>query len=711
MRESKKKLEEAQKRAEKAITLTNQKIEELGGHTSTLYEQLKAMQDHFNRISNIPRELRVTSNKLQNVSANWKQQVDKIEESYKNAKIEAGAAAGIGAGVGGAVVAMGPTAAMGVATTFGVASTGTAIASLSGAAATNAALAWLGGGAIVAGGGGMAAGSAFLALAGPIGWAIAGVYLLGGSILFINAIADQKRLEEIYSLISIRDEKKYKLAVVEINERIKRIIIESEQLRNALDKIKLFGIDYSSMTEQQQYELGSYVNFMNASTQLLVNPILGLMPDYTEDDLKDYLSKTGPDSRYSLLITSLCNLLYKIPLDETDKKLLSKSFERNKEFLKAADITKKEFSELSVVNIACEALKHLKPKKKESIVMSNVDMNDFQRRLEQVAVDVERSDLSEEAKRKMLLHLTQLKDARINLMITGCTGCGKSSTINAMFNAEKAKVGTGVDPETMDIRCYELDNLILWDSPGLGDGEEADKRHKELIIQKLQEENENGQSLIDLVLVIVDGSNRDMGTAFELINNVIIPNLGEQPEKRILIAINKADAAMSGRYWDYDKHLPLPKLRAFLDEKAASVKQRIKESTGVDVETIYYSAGFKEEGLPQESSYNLLKLLLYILRYTPDDKRIILMNNLNTTDEKASFGSNDTSNEQLTHEIAEELSRADIFKQCFKDSSSKGAEIGGAIIGIPGKVIGAVVGGVVGTVFGGIKAIFKRSKK
>ena len=716
MRESKKKLEEAQKRAEKAVTLTNQKIEELGGHTSTLYEQLKAMQDHFNRISNIPRELRVTSNKLQEVSATWKQQVDRIEESYKKAKIEAGAAAGIGAGVGGAVVAMGPTAAMGVATTFGVASTGTAIASLSGAAATNAALAWLGGGALATGGGGMAAGSAFLALAGPIGWAIAGVYLLGGSILFMNAIADQKRLEEIYSLISIRDEKKYKLAVVEINERIKRIIIESEQLRNALYKIKSFGTDYSSMTEQQQYELGSYVNFMNASTQLLVNPILGLMPDYTEADLKHYLSKTGlnetlVDKKYSDLMISMCNLLYRIPLDETDKKLLNKSFEDNKEFLKATGITKKEFAKFSVVSKACEALKYLKPKKKESGVMRNIAANDFQRRLEQVAVDVERSDLSEEEKRKMLLHLTQLKDERINLMITGCTGCGKSSTINAMFNAEKARVGTGVDPETMDIRCYELDNLILWDSPGLGDGEEADKRHKELIIQKLQEENEKGQPLIDLVLVIVDGSNRDMGTAFELINNVIIPNLGEQPEKRILIAINKADAARSGRDWDYDKHIPLPKLTAFLDEKAASVKQRIKESTGVDVETIYYSAGYKEEGQPQEPSYNLLKLSLYIVRYTPDDKRVILMNNLNTANEEASFGSNDTSNEQLTQEIAEELSRSEIFKQCFKDSSSKGAEIGGAIIGIPGKVIGAVVGGVVGTVWGGIKAIFKKSKK
>ncbi len=53
-------------------------------------------------------------------------------------------------------------------------------------------------------------------------------------------------------------------------------------------------------------------------------------------------------------------------------------------------------------------------------------------------------------------------------MITGATGSGKSSTINALFDLEVAKVGTGVDPETMDIQKFDLDNLVLWDSPGLG---------------------------------------------------------------------------------------------------------------------------------------------------------------------------------------------------------------------------------------------------
>ena len=85
---------------------------------------------------------------------------------------------------------------------FGVASTGTAISSLSGAAATNAALAWLGGGAIAAGGGGMAAGEAILALAEPIGWAIAAASLVASGLLIWKRVVDKNHLNDIFTLRS-----------------------------------------------------------------------------------------------------------------------------------------------------------------------------------------------------------------------------------------------------------------------------------------------------------------------------------------------------------------------------------------------------------------------------------------------------------------------------------------------------------------------------
>ena len=99
--------------------------------------------------------------------------------------------------------------------------------------------------------------------------------------MFFKTNSDKERLENTYTLISNRDIKSYELAIVELSKRITRIIDESEKLREAIVKIETFGTDYTKMTEAQQYELGAYVNLMEASTALLVNPILGLQPKYS----------------------------------------------------------------------------------------------------------------------------------------------------------------------------------------------------------------------------------------------------------------------------------------------------------------------------------------------------------------------------------------------------------------------------------------------
>ncbi len=307
------------------------------------------------------------------------------------------------------------------------------------------------------------------------------------------------------------------------------------------------------------------------------------------------------------------------------------------------------------------------------------------------------SKIPETEKLKFLKKLHGLKNQKINIMITGATGCGKSSTINALFDCEKAKVGMGVDPETMDIARYELDNLVLWDSPGLGDGKEADNRHSKNIINKLYEKDEYGNALIDLVLVILDGSSRDLGTSYELINQVIIPNLGEDKKNRILVAINQADVAMKGRFWNHDKNRPEPKLESFLDEKAISVKKRIKEATGVDIEPVYYSAGYQDDGM-QQRPYNLSKLLYFIVSHTPGKKRLAYINNLSNNENMWK------DNDQLK-DYSKEVQQS--FMETVRDYATDGGEIGREIgeaigMGSAGKVIGKVVGGAVGA----IKSVF-----
>ena len=304
-------------------------------------------------------------------------------------------------------------------------------------------------------------------------------------------------------------------------------------------------------------------------------------------------------------------------------------------------------------------------------------------------------------RKSLLSKWFNLKNQQLNIMITGATGSGKSSTINALFNMDSAKmtreiakVGVGVDPETMAIDKYELGNMVLWDTPGLGDGYETDRMHVRNIKDKLLERDENGKYLIDLVLVILDGSSRDLGTSYELINKVIIPNLGDDKSKRILVAINQADNAMKGHYWDFENNRPEQKLVDFLEEKCQSVRRRIKEGTDVDVEPIYYSAGFKEEGLPQGRPYNLAKLLYFILDHIPAEKRLQLATNINPRGEV--WGGNDGKDygKKCRLKLMESISIA-------MGGASLGGVLGAAIGSIvPG--IGTAIGAAVGTFVGGV---------
>lgn len=356
------KLKMAQQKAEAAVKKTNQKIDELGKYTSVLYTSLAQIQSLFDRIRSVPEENRLKYEKLKAIRVNWKQQAEKLELEYKKAeaKVAGQGAAGIGTGV--AVAALGPTAAMGIATTFGVASTGTTISTLSGAAATNAALAWLGGGTLAAGGGGMAAGSAFLALAGPVGWTIAGVSVVASGLMFFKTKSDKERLDNVYTLIINREIKSYELAIVELSERIIRVNDESKKLNEAITKIETFGTDYTKMTEVQQYELGAYVNLMEASTMLLVTPILGLQPKYSEQDFEKLCAAESDLYRdyfniHKMMIISMANFLYKIKLDNKDRNLLAKYLKKNKNFLSSVQMKKKEFDADDIIMVE-RALRH-----------------------------------------------------------------------------------------------------------------------------------------------------------------------------------------------------------------------------------------------------------------------------------------------------------------------------------------------------------------
>ena len=255
-----------------SIHIYNEKATELTNKSTDLYQTrdkaikvVKIVEERISKLANKPKEFETKLEEINIEIQNFEDKQLAITQAIKEAELASGSTAATASlsALGVTVATLGPTAAMGVATTFGVASTGTAISSLTGAAANSAALAWLGGG-------GMAAGNAFLAMAGPVGWGIAGLMLTAsvGAGVFANkkneevakeALDEQKKIEFL-----IRQTEK---SIIDITELINLIEKQTEGIY--LANLSLIGMDYSIFTKEEKYQAGSLVNSTLSLTEMI----------------------------------------------------------------------------------------------------------------------------------------------------------------------------------------------------------------------------------------------------------------------------------------------------------------------------------------------------------------------------------------------------------------------------------------------------------
>ena len=252
-----------------AYTVMNDKGVQLFMERSRAVDSIQFVENLINSIANRPKSF---DTEFEDIRVNRDKFRDNCDFSEHELKAAREAAGGAGAGIaGGAAVAfMAPTAAMWVATTFGTASTGAAISTLSAAAATNAALAWLGGGALSAGGGGIVAGNALLAMAGPVGWTVAGATLLTSILLFSkNRAKINKEKNEEIKAVKENTEK-----IREMDAQISQILKETKGVRNGLNEMffqcaPAYGEDYTGFSDLQKKQLGALVNHTKTLSALL----------------------------------------------------------------------------------------------------------------------------------------------------------------------------------------------------------------------------------------------------------------------------------------------------------------------------------------------------------------------------------------------------------------------------------------------------------
>jgi hypothetical protein len=116
----------------------------------------------------------------------------------------------------------------------------------------------------------MAAGNAFLAMAGPIGWGIAGATLLTSILLFAKKKHDIKG-ERQKELTAVKENTE---RVAEMSVEVESLAKKTEELRLRLGElysqcIRLFGSDFSVLSVDDQDRLAAMVNDTLALSRLL----------------------------------------------------------------------------------------------------------------------------------------------------------------------------------------------------------------------------------------------------------------------------------------------------------------------------------------------------------------------------------------------------------------------------------------------------------
>ncbi|PDX39424.1 GTPase [Helicobacter pylori] len=108
------------------------------------------------------------------------------------------------------------------------------------------------------------------------------------------------------------------------------------------------------------------------------------------------------------------------------------------------------------------------------------------------AFNKETGELNTDKLREHFKNLKGIKESKMNILLMGYTGSGKSSLINALFGKEIAKAGVG-KPITQHLEKYidEQKDLILWDTKGI----EATDYHNTM--QSIKKEMEDSFKTLD----------------------------------------------------------------------------------------------------------------------------------------------------------------------------------------------------------------------
>ena len=203
------------------------------------------------------------------------------------------------------------------------------------------------------------------------------------------------------------------------------------------------------------------------------------------------------------------------------------------------------------------------------------------------------------------------------IAIIGFTGVGKSSTLNALFNAGQ---------ETSDVRACTQEakqfsgNLEpytgkkgvvnIYDMPGLGESIVKDRIHYEVYAKILP--------TVDVIIWAFHAEDRAM-TPMQNALLTLIEKIGPNFTQKLLFAVNKADAIAPGESaWNDRFNVPSNEQKQNLADFESYIRERVHEVLPLwNGPIVCYSA---------KRRYHLDQLMTAMVDLMPKDKKWILNN-------------------------------------------------------------------------------------
>ena len=132
----------------------------------------------------------------------------------------------------------------------------------------------------------------------------------------------------------------------------------------------------------------------------------------------------------------------------------------------------------------------------------------------------------------------QKKEAKFSLLITGKTGVGKSSLVNALVGTKVAKEGHKKVVGTFEVTSYRATiegvDVRVWDSPGLRDGTGNDKNYLAEIASKITEK-------LDLVIICLRMDDARLSDDDRRTLQILTETFGKNLWKNAVIALTFAN--------------------------------------------------------------------------------------------------------------------------------------------------------------------------